>query len=270
MKSYLAALADSPVNFDVPAEEMIPENGWKIDGSDDQIGIEPPGPPLEDGIFVRARQALLNYDFSDPTIVTAHFDPEAPVIGRDMLLEIKVMGFRFLNGCRVYGMRDEADEKNTVFGFRYDTLQGHIEQGMEWFLLTKNHETGEIWFKIEAHWQLGRFPNWWSKLGFKLFGERYREKWRHRAPQRLRQLAHQPVAKPVTEPGEDLAHRGDPRPQITGEGAGENRSTAARRRPTATQFFVGLVGIGAVVGVALAARKRLLKRPVSRSSKRWK
>ncbi|MDQ3814870.1 MAG: DUF1990 domain-containing protein [Armatimonadota bacterium] len=215
MKSYLAALADSPVNFDTPPEAMTPENGWKIDGSHDCIGTEPPGPPLEDGLFARARQALINYDFSDPTIVEAHFEPDAPFVGRDMLLEIKVMGFRFLNGCRVYGVREESEEKQTIFGFRYDTLQGHIEKGYEWFLLTKDHETGEIWFKIEAHWQLGRFPNWWSKLGFKLIGERYRELWRHRAPQRLSRLAHQPVEKAVVAPGEELAHRGDPKPQRT-------------------------------------------------------
>ena len=28
--------------------------------------------------------------------------------------------------------------------FRYDTLEGHIERGYEWFLLTKDHATGGI------------------------------------------------------------------------------------------------------------------------------
>jgi uncharacterized protein (UPF0548 family) len=131
-----------------------------------------------------------------------------------MLLEIKVLGFRFLNGCRVHSAREEATPAETVFGFRYDTLQGHIERGCEWFLLTKQHDTGEVWFKIEAHWQLGDFPNWWSRLGFRLIGERYRTLWRHRAPERLRRLASQPAEKPLPPAGR-LAHRGDPTPQRT-------------------------------------------------------
>jgi hypothetical protein len=104
-----------------------------------------------------------------------------------------------------------------VCGFRYDTLEGHIERGFEWFLLTKEHATGEVRFKIEAHWQLGQFPNWWSRLGFRLIGEHYRTLWRHRAPERLRELAEQPARKPVAAPG-DLAHRGDVTPQRSRDG----------------------------------------------------
>ena len=131
-----------------------------------------------------------------------------------MLLEIKVLGFRFLSGVRVHGVREEYEHDTTYFGFRYDTLEGHIEQGFEWFLLTKDHATGGIHFRIEAHWRLGDFPNLWSKVGFKLIGEHYRTLWRHRAPERLRRIAHQPVAAPVAAPGH-LAHRGDEAPART-------------------------------------------------------
>jgi uncharacterized protein (UPF0548 family) len=224
LKAYLAELARRPVNFTAEPETMVPENGWKVDGAETQLGIEPPGPPVPDGLFERAKQGVINYDFSDPRIVVGHFDPEAPLVGRDMLLEIKVWGLRFLNGCRVHSVREESSPSHTVFGFRYDTLEGHIERGCEWFLLTKRHDTGEVWFKIEAHWQLGQFPNWWSRLGFKLIGEHYRTLWRHRAPQRLQELAPQPAQKPVAAPGE-LAHRGDVAPQRTegGEGAPTRR-----------------------------------------------
>src|SRR3712207_5881793 len=108
MKKYLAALADRPGNFDVPPAEMVEENGWTVDGSDTQIAVEPPGPPLEDGPFSRARQGLINYDFSDPRIVEGHYDPATPFIGRNMLLEIKVLGLRFLSGVRVHSVREET------------------------------------------------------------------------------------------------------------------------------------------------------------------
>jgi len=212
LKAYLAELKDRTVNFDTPLEQMILANGWTIDGSHDSIGTEPEGPPVADGLFERAKQALINYDFSDPSIVMGHYDPDDPFVGRDMLLELKVPGLRFLGGVRVHSVREEVEHGTTLFGFRYDTLEGHIERGFEWFLLTKDHETGEVHFRIEAHWQPGNFPNWWSRLGFRLLGEHYRSLWRHRAPQRLRRLAHQPVTQPVASP-DGLAHRGAPTPQ---------------------------------------------------------
>ncbi len=131
-----------------------------------------------------------------------------------MLLELKVMGFRFLSGVRVRKVREGVEHDTSHFGFRYDTLAGHIERGFEWFLLTKDHATGEIDFRIEAHWRLGDFPSWWSRLGFLVIGNRYRAIWRHRAPERLRRLAHQPEAEPIATPG-TLAHRGDESPRRT-------------------------------------------------------
>jgi len=77
-----------------------------------------------------------------------------------------------------------------------------------------DHATGEVHFKIEAHWRLGDLPNWWSKVGFKLIGERYRETWRRRAPRRLAELARRPSTRPSAPPG-GLAHRGDETPKRT-------------------------------------------------------
>jgi uncharacterized protein (UPF0548 family) len=200
LRQYLAEQRTRKVNFNLPPEQMTAENGWTVDGDDAPIGTEPPGPPQPGGLFERAKQALVNYEFSDPSIVVGHFDPNAPLEGRDMLLEIKVWGFRFLNGVRVQRVRDESDEHRTSFGFRYDTLEGHIEQGFEWFLLSKNHESGQIRFRIEAHWRLGEFPNWWTRIGFLLLGARYRKIWRRRAVARLRALAQHPTSARPTQP----------------------------------------------------------------------
>lgn len=215
LREYLDALRDRPISFDGPPERMTVAEGWTVDGTDADLGQEPEGPPLPDGFFARARQSIVNYDFSDPRIVVGHFDPEAPLIGRDMLLELKVLGLRFLGGVRVTAARDDAEHGTSYFGFRYDTLAGHIEQGFEWFLLSKDHDTGSIHFRIEANWRLGQFPTWWSRVGFRLLGEHYRSLWRRRAPERLRRLAQQPMpAKPVAAPGH-LAHRGDETPRRT-------------------------------------------------------
>jgi hypothetical protein len=81
------------------------------------------------------------------------------------------MPLRFLGGVRVHTVRDEADDTRTSFGFRYDTLEGHFEQGFEWFLLSKRHASGEVRFRIQAHWRMGDFPTWWSRLGFLVLGD---------------------------------------------------------------------------------------------------
>ncbi|MGZ3457591.1 MAG: DUF4126 family protein, partial [Archangium sp.] len=65
---------------------------------------------------------------------------------------------------------------------------GHIEAGREWFLLSKDHRSGELRFHIKAAWREGRFPNWWSRLGFELVGRRYQRAWHHLAHLRLREL----------------------------------------------------------------------------------
>jgi uncharacterized protein (UPF0548 family) len=208
LRAYLAELRNARPNFDELPERMTTEHGWTVDGDDQPLGYEPPGPPVHDGLFERASQAVINYDFSDPRIAVGHFDPSAPLANRDMLLEIKTFGLRFLGGVRVHTVRDEADDTRTSFGFRYDTLEGHFEQGFEWFLLSKSHASGEVRFRIQAHWRMGDFPTWWSRLGFLVLGESSRARWRRRAVARLRRLARQPVAGPIAREGQ-LAHRGD-------------------------------------------------------------
>jgi uncharacterized protein (UPF0548 family) len=212
LRDYLAELRDARPNFAAQPEMMTPEHGWTVDGADQAIGFEPPGPPEPDGLFARAKEAVANYDFSDPRIVVGHFDPRVPLHRRDMLLEMKTTGLRFLGGVRVATVRDEHDEQRTSFGFRYDTLEGHFERGFEWFLLSKNHASGEVRFRIQAHWRMGDFPTWWSRLGFLILGNSSRARWRRRAIARLQTLAYGPAAGPLADPG-GLAHRGAPSPR---------------------------------------------------------
>ncbi len=214
LRTFIAELAQRKTNYGEPPENLTEEAGWTVDGAESSLGFEPPGAPVVDGLFERAKQGILNYDFSDPRIVVGHFDPKSPLIGRNIALEIKVLGLRFLGGARVMDAREENTAAESVFGFRYDTLEGHFERGFEWFLLTKNHATGEVRFKIEAHWRVGLFPNWWSKMGFLLIGQFYRRWWRNLAPGRLKELARKPLSKPTAGP-DGLAHRGDIEPQRT-------------------------------------------------------
>ncbi|NMO18367.1 DUF1990 family protein [Pyxidicoccus fallax] len=177
-------------NFEAGDGEMTMDAGWSQVHSVGVLGHEPPGPPRPDGIFERSRKVLETFDFSDPRIVRWHFSAEEPLKGRTVLLELKSLDqkLRYLCAVRVGGTRLEHGEKCSVYGFSFETLQGHIECGREWFLLKKDHESGEVKFHIEAAWRPGEFPNWWSRLGFTMVGRRYQRAWHRLTHVRLREL----------------------------------------------------------------------------------
>lgn len=190
LRERLEALAGLGTNFAEAPDDADATADWTRYRSRSILGEEAPGPPRPDGIFERARAGLINYQFSDPDIVRAHFEPDAPLLGRRMLLELRaVRVLRYLAGVVVGSVRDEDDEGGSTSGFRYDTLEGHIEAGTEWFLVHKARETGTVTFRIEASWRPAQFPNWWSRLGFALVGSRYQRRWHRHAHGRLYAIA---------------------------------------------------------------------------------
>lgn len=186
LKKRVDALLQAQRNFDAVEEDMTPDHEWQHYYSEAVIAREPDRASV---YFERAVNALANYQFSDPDIVTAHFDPLMPLHGRRMLLEIKVLGLRYLCPAMVTRVRDENSGGERVFGFRYDTLDGHIERGVEWFQLTRGSD-GRITFRIEARWRTGQLPNWWSRAGFSVLAGHYQRKWHRQAHRRMSVLAH--------------------------------------------------------------------------------
>jgi uncharacterized protein (UPF0548 family) len=185
----LAAMRRRPRNFDETEAEMRPGAGWRSVRSEAVIGREGTGPPEPDGVYDRALVAMAAFRFSDPSIVVGHFRADTPLEERTLLLELKVWGLRYLCGVRVMEVHRDTDPDRTLFGWRYDTLAGHIEAGFEWFFLTKEHATGDVRFAIRARWRAGEFPNAWSRVGFHVLGPRRQELWHRRAHERLAALA---------------------------------------------------------------------------------
>lgn len=202
---------------------MDPAHGYGQHFSEALIALEPHGPPASDGPFERARPLVEGYVFSDPRIVTGHFDPRAPLLGRAMLLELQVLGVRYLCGVRVSAVRDHRGDDESVFAFRYHTVPPHIESGAEWFLLTKRHDTGEVRFRIQAMWRPGQFPNWWSRVGFEVLARRRQRAWHRLAHLRLRSLVAGPEIAPLPR-DRALVDEGPPLP------APSVHSLAPRRR----------------------------------------
>lgn len=183
LQGRLKQLKGARRNFEEDPESL-PVAGWSTYSSEAVICMCDPGMPRPNGPFERGREALARYEFSDTRIVRAYFDPAVPLTDRRMLLQISA--FRLLNylsGVVVGAVRSDRSDDETTAGFRYDTLEGHIERGTEWFLLRKEHDTGAIRFRISACWRPGELPNWWSRLGFRICGPHYVRRWHSHAHQ---------------------------------------------------------------------------------------
>ena len=171
----LLRLRDAPLNFERADLVERPEL-WTRDERVQPLPSEPPGPPLAHGSWEIARRLMRGYEFADPSMVRAHYDPELPLEGRDMLLEVRFHGLAIHAGCRITEvfarMREVAGRPVRVWGWSYATLRGHFEQGeMSWEAL-KWTDTGEVAFHIRACSRRSDDAHPIARLGFRLFGRR--------------------------------------------------------------------------------------------------
>jgi uncharacterized protein (UPF0548 family) len=214
LTTRLAAAAARPRNFAEADHEMTSKRGWGRHFSDAVIAREPPGPPQPGGAFDRAWTLVADYFFSDPRIVKGHFDRLAPLLGRPMLLEVRVWGLRYLGPVVIAAVRTDCEASRSTRGFRYDTIEGHFERGSEWFVGAKDHATGDVTFRIHAGWKRGELPNWWSRIGFSLLARRYQRAWHRLAHLRLRAMLGSAALPPLAR-GARLVHTGPPFPVAT-------------------------------------------------------
>src|SRR5215212_2817184 len=87
----LAAARTRRRNFSETEADMTAERGWGRHYSQAVIAREASGEPVDDGPFARAWPLIQRYAFSDPRIARGHFDTAAPLQGRVMLIEIRVL-----------------------------------------------------------------------------------------------------------------------------------------------------------------------------------
>jgi uncharacterized protein (UPF0548 family) len=168
----LAALSDRPVNYDADALDVAhPPPGWNVDDRCQALPAEPPGEPVSEGSWEIARRLIRGYEFADPSLVRAHYDPERPLEGREMLLELRTLGLvRVFVGVRVAKVYDEVRDvqgrQARVFGWAYRTLRGHVEEGQMDWQVWKWLDTGEVQFRVHAVSRTARIPNPFVRVGF--------------------------------------------------------------------------------------------------------
>jgi uncharacterized protein (UPF0548 family) len=194
----LAALRGRPLNYDPDAPQR-PEDGWRRDDYCEPLPSEPPGPPVDGGPFRIAQRLLRDYRLADPSIVRAHYDPGAPLEGRDMLLELRFLVFRTYAGCRVGAVVDETRTVDgrpvRVWGWPYRTLEGHVEQGEMSWEVWKWLDSGEVRFRIQSRSRFAGARNPFTSLGVRLFGQRERHRYLTGAGRRIARLTREALAQ---------------------------------------------------------------------------
>src|SRR5215207_5885748 len=134
MRHELESLRERHLNFD-PARlpELARSDPWHIDDYCRELPSERPGAPEAAGSFAVAKRLMRDYEFADPRVVTAFYDADRPLAGRDMLLQVQFAGLRFRVGVRVATVVDEVrridGREVAVWGWAYRTLEGHLERG---------------------------------------------------------------------------------------------------------------------------------------------
>jgi uncharacterized protein (UPF0548 family) len=198
----LEALRDLPLNFEPrPVEAYAPELGWHADAYSRQLPGEAPGEPAPGGPWQTARRLIADYRVADPEIVRAAWAPGAPLLGRDMLLELRL--YRVLRthaGVRVTRVWDEErvldGRRAHVFGYEYGTLRGHVEMGRMDYEVYKWRDDGTVEFRLHAHSRPSGEGAPWTRLGFRLFGRREQLRFYVRCGERMARLTEQEMRLP--------------------------------------------------------------------------
>jgi uncharacterized protein (UPF0548 family) len=189
----LDGLARRPVNFDAArVAQYTPATGWHVDDMVEPLPHEAPGPPAGDGTWQLAKRLMIDYQLADPGIVRAVYQHDAPLEGRDMLLQIRFLGVRFDVGVRVsavYEHERELDGRRArVFGWAYQTLDGHFEQGEMHYQVWKWFDTGDVEFRLHAVSRAADTGPWILRTGFHAAGRPNQLRFYRQICRRVRRL----------------------------------------------------------------------------------
>lgn len=192
-KYRLDQYVDVGPNFDpTRLSEYTSATGWHVDDYEQDLMPESPGAPWPEGSFHAAQQVLRNYSFPPPDLITGIFTPDTPLEERVMVLRGRFLLFTFWFGVKVTGVVDEQRQRpdgltEQVWGYSYQTLEGHYEQGQIDFTVHKVLETGQVTFRIHAVSRTGHISNLIYRIGFRVFGRYLQRRFAFQSMRRLKE-----------------------------------------------------------------------------------
>lgn len=207
----LDGLRRLPINYDPrrAPQDGLAEGHWHVDSGTTVIGREAPGPPEPGGPWQVACRLVREYEFADARILRAVYRGGGGLLGRDMLLEGRFFGLRFYLGVRVTGVidetRDTAAGRERVWGWSYQTLQGHLEQGRLSYEVIKDLDTGLVAFRVSGYSRQAPIASPVIRWGFRLFGRWTQERFYRNVQRRMYRLTQaaqhgRPLPAPTVRP----------------------------------------------------------------------
>jgi uncharacterized protein (UPF0548 family) len=181
------------------------ERAWHVDELSQRLPGESPGSPEPGGPWEVARRLVAEYRMADPAIVRATWDPSTPLLGRVMLLQLRL--YRVLSvrvGVRVTHAWDEdrlvGGRAARVFGFEYATLRGHVELGRMDYEVYKWRDDGAVEFRLHAQSRASSEGALWVRIGFRMFGRREQVRFYLRCCERIARLTARELGLPEDPP----------------------------------------------------------------------
>jgi uncharacterized protein (UPF0548 family) len=139
-----------------------------------------------------ACQLVSQYEFADGPILRAVYRRDQELLGRDMLLEGRFWGLRLYLGVRITRIidetRDTGNGSERVWGWAYQTLQGHLEQGRLTYEVIKNLRTGQVMFRVTGYSRPAPISNLLIRWGFRLFGHWAQQRFYRKVQMRMSRL----------------------------------------------------------------------------------
>jgi len=156
--------------------------------------------PLPPGSGETARRLVEQYRMADPAIVRATWDPDAPLLGREMRLRLRLWRVLWVHvRVRVTRAWDERRDGARVFGFEYETLPGHLEIGRMDYEIHERDD-GAVEFRLHARSKASGQGAWWARIGFRLFGRREQVRFYLRCCERMARLTARELGLPDDPP----------------------------------------------------------------------
>jgi uncharacterized protein DUF1990 len=179
-------------NFDPEELVRATRPRWHIDDYRQPLVPEAAGPPQRHGSWEAARRVVETYDFVDPSLIRAFYDPREAHGERNMLLEVDFWGLRIYAGVRAAGIANETrlgeGHPQQFWTWSYRTLEGHFEMGQIDYQIVKSLDSGKVEFRIHAISRAAPVGQPVVRLGFLIFGRRKQLEFAHKACARMATL----------------------------------------------------------------------------------
>jgi uncharacterized protein (UPF0548 family) len=219
-RAELALLRTKVLNFQPPQDgNFTRQQGWRVDHYRSDLAPESPGHPVPGGTWEIAKRLSEAYEFVDPALIRAFYDPRESLDGRTMLLEVHFWGLRVYAGVRVGGVTDDIRLQDgrevRVAAWNYRTLENHFEAGQIDYEVWKWLDSGEVEFRVVAFSRPAPIAQPIVRMGFWLFGRRTQVKFARHACRRMATLTAAAregdgQAEPAPLVAPDLAIRPEP------------------------------------------------------------